>query len=171
MKEILKPNNSVLILVCIVILAFIGAFYMTSGQLSYQPIEMRSDSVICVKNDTVWHRDTIYITKLVPKETIIQRFDTIRKDTILPIIENKYNDTICVKGDTAILGITTVGYPHSVDSISLDLRKSELIKTVTIEKTISKQRRFTYGVQVGMGYGMWSKKPDMYVGVGLQINL
>lgn len=162
--------NSVLILICIVILAFLGAFFWSGGQCTHPPIETPSETTYITKTDTIWTSDTVYKTRLVPKETIIHRFDTIRKDTILPIIENKYKDTLICANDTAILGITTRGYEHYVDSISLDLRKSEVTKTITIERTINKQRRWTYGVQSGVGYGVWSKKLDVYVGFGIQYN-
>ena len=81
--------NSVLILICVVILCAIMAFFTNSGQIYHQPIETPSETAYISKIDTIWTSDTVYRTRLVPKETIIHRFDTIRKDTILPIIENK----------------------------------------------------------------------------------
>jgi hypothetical protein len=53
------------------------------------------------------------------------------------------------------------------------LKKSEIIKTNTIEVTkyIKQNKRFNVGVQTGVGYGFTSKQIEPYIGFGLQINI
>ena len=125
-----------------------------------------------VEHDTVW-RDSI-IREPAPAETINTgkvvyikipvpgERDTIR-DSIevpIPIVQKRYEDSLY----TAWVS----GYDPALDSI--DLRLPTITETIT--KTIVKPSPLiTFGVQVGGGYGVFNRKPDVYVGVGGQINL
>ena len=125
-----------------------------------------------VEHDTVW-RDSI-IREPAPAETINTgkvvyikipvpgERDTIR-DSIevpIPIVQKRYEDSLY----TAWVS----GYDPALDSI--ELRLPTITETVT--KTVVKPSPLiTFGVQVGGGYGVFNRKPDVYVGVGGQINL
>ena len=125
-----------------------------------------------VEHDTVW-RDSI-IREPAPAETINTgkvgyikipvpgERDTIR-DSIevpIPIVQKRYEDSLY----TAWVS----GYDPALDSI--DLRLPTITETIT--KTIVKPSPLiTFGVQVGGGYGVFNRKPDVYVGIGGQINL
>lgn len=132
------------------------------------------ESSIVIERDTVW-KDSI-IREPVPAETIntgrvvylripvpgprdtITLHDSI--DVPIPIMQKRYEDSLY----TAWVS----GYEPNLDSI--DLRLPTITETVT--KTIVKPSPLiTVGLQVGGGYGVFNRKPDIYVGVGAQVNL
>lgn len=125
-----------------------------------------------VDHDTVW-RDSI-IREPLPAETINTGKvvyikipvpggrDTIRDSIEVPvqIQQKRYEDSLY----TAWVS----GYEPALDSINLRLPTI----TETVTKTIVKPSPLiTFGVQVGGGYGVFNRKPDVYVGIGGQINL
>ena len=131
---------------------------------------------IVIKRDTVW-RDSI-IREPLPAETINTgrvvylripvpgKRDTLRdtiRDSIdipVPIYQKRYEDSLY----TAWVS----GFEPKLDSI--DLRLPTITETVT--KTIVKPSPlFSVGIQAGAGYGVFNRKPDIYVGVGGQLNL
>ena len=131
---------------------------------------------VVVEHDTVW-KDTV-IREPSPAETINTgrvvyikipvpgKRDTLRdtiRDSIdvpIPIMQKRYDDSLY----TAWVS----GFEPNLDSISL--HQPEIITTVT--KTIVKQSPLiTVGIQVGGGIGIINRKPDIYIGVGGQINL
>ena len=87
--------------------------------------------------------------------------------------QKKCLDTLYNDKDTAYVDITISGINAKVDSIGLQLRKSHYIHTNTIEitKTIKDKKKLFISPQVGLGYGIKSKEFDMYIGLGLSINL
>lgn len=86
-----------------------------------------------------------------------------RKDSIdvpIPIVQKRYEDSLY----TAWVS----GFQPKLDSIRL--YTPEIMTTVT--KTIYEPTPLlTLGVQVGGGYGLINHQPDIYVGIGGQINL
>ena len=129
---------------------------------------------VVVERDTVWKDTTIY--KPVPAETVdigktvyikvpVPKYlpgDTVH-DSIevpIPITQKRYEDSLY----TAWVS----GFEPNLDSINLRLPTI----TETITKTIVKQApRLSVGVQGGAGVGVFSRQPDIYVGVGLQWRL
>ena len=78
----------------------------------------------------------------------------------LPVEQKRYDDSLY----TAWVS----GYEPNLDSI--DLRLPTITEAVT--KTIVKPSPLiTVGIQAGAGYGVINRKPDIYVGVGAQVNL
>lgn len=80
-----------------------------------------------------------------------------RKDTVwavVPRTQKRYEDS------TYMAWIS--GYEPRLDSIEV------YRKTVTIVKreTVSKRNRFNVGLTGGFGYGVFTRKPDVWVGVG-----
>lgn len=129
---------------------------------------------IVIKRDTVW-KDSI-IREPLPAETIdigktvyvkvpVPKYlpgDTVH-DSIevpVPIQQKRYEDSLY----TAWVS----GYEPNLDSIDLRLPTITEIATKTIVKP---SPLITFGVQVGGGYGVFNRKPDVYVGIGGQINL
>ena len=129
-----------------------------------------------LKRDTVW-RDTV-IHDPAPAETINTgrvvyirvpisgERDTLRdtiRDSIevpIPIVQKRYEDSLY----TAWVS----GFEPNLDSIRL--YTPEIQTTVT--KTVYEPTPLlTLGVQVGGGYGLINRQPDIYVGIGGQINL
>ena len=131
---------------------------------------------VVIERDTVW-KDSI-IREPLPAETINTgrvvylripvpgKRDTLRdtiRDSIdipVPIYQKRYEDSLY----TAWVS----GFEPKLDSINLHLPTI----TETITKTIVKPSPLiTFGIQAGGGYGIINRKPDIYVGVGAQLNL
>lgn len=151
----------------ILVAVLIASIAVNVWQWRHQP-----EAETRVEHDTVW-KDSI-IREPAPAETIQTgrmvyirvpvpgKRDTIRDsiDVPVPIMQKRYDDSLY----TAWVS----GFEPNLDSISL--HQPEIITTVT--KTIVKQSPLiTVGIQVGGGIGIINRKPDIYIGVGGQINL
>ena len=78
----------------------------------------------------------------------------------VPIVQKRYDDSLY----TAWVS----GFEPNLDSI--DLRLPTVTETIT--KTIVKQSpRLSIGLQTGAGVGVFQKKADLYLGVGVQYRL
>ena len=86
-----------------------------------------------------------------------------REDSIdvpIPIVQKRYEDSLY----TAWVS----GFEPKLDSLRLHMPEV----TNTITKTVYEPTPLlTFGVQVGGGYGLIHRQPDIYVGIGGQINL
>ena len=150
-------------LVALIVLSFVMNIYFLSRP--------EPEPSVVIERDTVWKDTTIY--KPVPAETVdIGKTVYLRipypvpsgRDTIhdsidvpIPIIQKRYDDSLY----TAWVS----GFEPNLDSINLRLPTI----TETITKTIVKPSpRLSFGIQGGAGVGVFSRQPDIYVGVGLQ---
>jgi hypothetical protein len=129
---------------------------------------------VVIEHDTIWKDTTIYQPQAaetintgrvvyikVPHPTA-EPSDTVH-DTInvtVPIMQKRYDDSLY----TAWVS----GFEPALDSINLRLPTI----TETITQTIVKPSPvFTFGIQTGAGIGAFSRQPDIYIGVGGQLNL
>ena len=127
-----------------------------------------------VEHDTLWRDSVIYepvptdssetgrvvyIRVPVPGDTI---HDTIPDsiDVPVPIMQKRYDDSLY----TAWVS----GYHPALDSISLHL--PEVATTIT-QTIIKPSPRLSFGIQGGAGLGIFSRQPDIYLGVGVQLRL
>ena len=146
--------------------------------------EDRKFTVERTVHDTVTETDTEYISSsfsflpFAPKTRTFVRWDTLRlKDTgnnnalTLPIERLEYNDEVITEDSCRVRYRASVtGYNPSLDTISFDLTYPKITETntVTITETVKeKAPRVSVGLQTGFGYGVFNKKPDLYVGFGL----
>ena len=130
-----------------------------------------------VKSDTVTLWDTIHdsVPKLVYqeipkyiKEKPIEWHDTVRLqdtlyitkegDVVVPISRKVYTD------DSTYRAVVS-GYKANLDE--MDVYRKNTVVTNTITKT----KRWNIGVMGGLGYGVTSKTPDVFLGVGLVYNI
>ena len=123
--------------------------------------------------DTVIERDTIIEkdTFKVPQEILIpSKVDTIyqekiARDTTLQVTRNTYD----IDNDSVGAHVVISGVNPRIDSMSIWAKKM----TYTIDRTITKtipikdSKRFRIYPTIGVGYGVFSRKPDMYIGVGV----
>ena len=129
---------------------------------------------VVIERDTVYKDTTIYkpvpvdshktrkvvyirvpVPKYLPGDTI---HDSI--EVPIPIIQKRYEDSLY----TAWVS----GYRPNLDSIRLYLPEVQTTVTKTI---VTPAPLITFGIQAGGGYGIINRKPDIYVGVGAQLNL
>ena len=140
-----------------------------------------------VETDTVFqeHIDTMHITHTVtryrPQPT---RTDTIfvtdtQTQEVAQHIKKTYEvdslhiDTTCTPPASVNYHLLVRTDNYDVDSIALrfNVDYPKIIQTQTITKTVTRKKRWNYGIQTGIGYGVYNRKPDLYIGVGIQYNM
>lgn len=113
----------------------------------HQPVAaetIRTSRVIKVKIPSPAHTDTLHDSILVQ----------------LPIEQRRYTDTLY----TAWVS----GYNPALDSIRI--RQREITHTIT-RTLVNPAPRFAVGIQAGAGYGIITRRPDIFIGIGAQIRL
>lgn len=154
---------------------------MTMGKCSRTEIQTK------VETDTVFQEriDTIHLTHTVTR----YRPQPTRTDTIFVTDTQTQEVAQHIKKTYEVdsLQIDTTSKPHGrvsyhllvrtdnndVDSIALrfNVDYPKIIQTQTITKTVTKKKHWNYGIQTGFGYGIYNRKPDLYIGVGIQYNI
>ena len=126
--------------------------------------------------DTVIERDTV--TKVdtfnVPHEILVpSRTDTIYqekipRDTTLQVTRKTYD----IDNDSVGAHVVISGVNPKIDTMSIWAKKTSYTIDRTITKTIpiKDSKRFKIYPTIGVGYGVFSKRPDMYIGIGLTYN-
>ena len=154
---------------------------MTMGKCSKTEIQTK------VETDTVFQEriDTMHITHTVtryrPQPT---RTDTIfvtdaQTQEVAQHIKKTYEvdslhiDTTCIPPASVNYHLLVRTDNYDVDSIALrfNVDYPKITQTQTITKTITKKKHWNYGIQTGIGYGIYNRKPDLYIGVGIQYNI
>ena len=140
-----------------------------------------------VETDTVFQEriDTIHITHTVtryrPQPT---RTDTIfitdtQTQEVAQHIKKTYEvdslhiDTTCIPPASVNYHLLVRTDNYDVDSIALrfNVDYPKITQTQTITKTVTKKKHWNYGIQTGLGYGVYNRKPDLYIGVGVNYNM
>ena len=154
---------------------------MVMGKCSKTEIQTK------VETDTVFQEriDTIHITHTVtryrPQPT---RTDTIfitdtQTQEVAQHIKKTYEvdslhiDTTCIPPASVNYHLLVRTDNYDIDSIALrfNVDYPKIIQTQTITKTVTRKKRWNYGIQTGLGYGVYNRKPDLYIGVGIQYNI
>lgn len=140
-----------------------------------------------VETDTVFQEriDTVHLTHTVTR----YRPQPTRTDTIFVTDTQTQEVAQHIKKTYEVdsLQIDTTSKPHGmvsyhllvrtdnndVDSIALrfNVNYPKIIQTQTITKTVTKKKHWNYGIQTGLGYGIYNRKPDLYIGLGIQYNM
>lgn len=140
-----------------------------------------------VETDTVFQEriDTMHITHTVTR----YRPQPTRTDTIFVMdtqtqevaqhikktyeVDSLHIDTTCTPPASVNYHLLVRTDNYDVDSIALrfNVDYPKIIQTQTITKTITKKKHWGYGIQTGFGYGIFNRKPDLYIGVGIQYNI
>ena len=138
----------------------------------WQAMREPMDEMVVV-TDTVWMdsiiREPVAVESVRTGRVIVVRVpvptakpsDTLRDsvEVVLPVEQRRYEDSLY----TAWVS----GYEPRLDSIRLRMPTVTVMKT----KTITKAARFSVGVQTGAGVGLFTRQPDVYVGLGVSWNL
>lgn len=127
-----------------------------------------TDTVI--ERDTIIDVDTFKVphTVLVPSkvDTIYQ--EKIEKDTTLQVTRNTYD----IDNDSVGAHVVISGVNPRIDTMSIWAKKTSYTIDRTITKTIpiKDSKKFKIYPTIGVGYGVFSRRPDMYIGIGLTYN-
>ena len=154
---------------------------MVMGKCSKTEIQTK------VETDTVFQEriDTINITHTVtryrPQPT---RTDTIfitdaQTQEVAQHIKKTYEvdslhiDTTCIPPASVNYHLLVRTDNYDVDSIALrfNVNYPKITQTQTITKTVTRKKHWNYGIQTGFGYGVYNRKPDLYIGLGIQYNM
>lgn len=164
MKEIVK---AIFLLVVIYLLLF---FLVNTNRQSQVIQEKQAQPVIITDTLTNVVYDTVFIdhfetVKLPVVDTLILINDSIRVDSVfveVPISIYKL-DTIFSTDTTSLnIRIQNSGYAVTLDSLSYRLEY-----TPRPPKTNFFKDHFRFGAGVSTGFGVFSKKPDVFLGVGV----
>lgn len=126
-------------------------------------------------------RDKEYVN--VEKEVTVEKTDTIveykyKTDTIYNTktkTEYKYitiNDTAYIENKPEIYKDSTDNYDITIQSVKMDWYKLNIHHrdTITYTKEIiknvynKKKQHFNHGITLGVGYGVFNKRPDLFIG-------
>ena len=163
MKEIIK---SMLILTVIYLLLF----FLVKTNRQSQVIQEKPETVYLTDTITQVMYDTIFIdhfetVKLPVVDTVTIINDSIRVDSVFVVFPiSKYSVDTTFTTDTTSLNIRiqNSGYDVKLDSLSYNFKY-----TPRPPKTNFFKEHFKFGAGVSTGFGVFSKKPDIFVGVGL----
>ena len=108
----------------------------------YKTVKLRTtDTTICYITDTVKRVDSVFVE--------------------VPISVYKFDSTFTTDTTQLNLSIRNSGYAVKLDSLSYNFKY-----TPTPNKTNYFRDHFRFGVGAGAGYGCFSKKLDIFLGVG-----
>ena len=121
--------------------------------------------------------------KLEKEYITVQKRDTIveykyRTDTIYNTKTNTeyknitINDTAYIESKPEIYKDSTDNYDITIQSVKMDWYKLNIHKrdTITYTKEIiknvynKKKQHFNHGITLGVGYGVFNKRPDLFIG-------
>ena len=126
-------------------------------------------------------KDKEYVN--IEKEVTVEKTDTIidyiyKTDTIYNTKTNteyKYltiNDTVYIENKPEIYKDSTDNYDITIQSVKMDWYKLNIHHrdTITYTKEIiknvynKKKQHLNHGITLGVGYGVWNQKPDLFIG-------
>ena len=120
-----------------------------------------------IKRDTIIDVDTFNVphTVLVPSKTDTIYQEKIPRDTVLNTISKTYD----IDNDSVGAHVVISGVNPRIDSMSIWAKKTSYSIDRTITKTIPMKdsKRFKIYPSLGFGYGVFGKKLDIYIGIGV----
>ena len=160
-------KRAIKIFILVIVTAAITTLLL-SPWLARERFQSRTNTIDTVIDvDSFIKIDTVKIPKtiLVPSkvDTIYQ--ERIQKDTTLQVTRKTYD----IDNDSVGAHLVVSGVNPSVDTLSIWAKKTSYSVNKTIIKTIPMKdtKRFKIYPTIGVGYGAFSRKLDMYVGIGV----
>lgn len=161
MKEIVKA-------IFLLAVIYLLLFFLVNTNRKSQVIQEKPETVYLTDTITNVVYDTVFINhfetvKLPVVDTIV--VDSLRIDSVfveVPISIYKFDTTF--KSDTTCMNIRiqNSGYNVTLDSLSYYFEYTPRPQ----KKTNFFKEHFKFGAGVSTGFGVFSKKPDIFVGVG-----
>ena len=144
--------------ILLIISLSLNIYYYNKGCSSGYNLE--KEYVTVQKRDTIveykYNTDTIYNTKTKTE----YKYLTI-------------NDTVYIENKPEIYKDSTDNYDITIQSVKMDWYKLNIHHrdTITYTKEIiknvytkPKKQHFNHGITLGVGYGVWNQKPDLFIG-------
>lgn len=125
------------------------------------------DTLFIEKWDTVPHEVKCKVVQYVEIPVYLPADSVSQSDSIitLPVVQKTFTDDSTYTA--YVSGMEYDGWPK-LDSIAL--RQQVVTNTIRETVTLGIRKRWTFGIQVGAGFGMIQRKPDIYIGAGVQYN-
>ena len=164
-------SHTVLLLIAIILMAisFLCVYNRTPKVIE------KTDTVKTVIHDTITRDTTIYEKQVVPKKVVETKRDTVftpAGDSLLLVTEKKTFEKRLTMGlDTADVEVTTEGINTSLSELKMRLRLHQVNTQEVVEVTkYVEHKKLRVTPQVGMGYGVFNRQCDMYIGLGFSYN-
>ena len=162
-KETLKTFVITTLILLVVLLSVKSMKWYQKAQEKLETIYL-TDTITNVVYDTLFfdHFETV---KLRTTDTLILTNDSIRIDSVfveVPISVYKLDTTFTTDTTSLNIRIQNFGYNVKLDSLSYNFKY-----TPRPPKTNFFKEHFKFGLGIGTGYGCFSKKPDVFLGVGV----
>lgn len=144
-------NNIVIVLLCaLCVFLFIDGRKETK---TVEYVEVR-DTVVVYEYDT----DTVFVNNV-------------------EYITRTVNDTVWIVDEPKRYTFNERNYTLDVEAVRLGSYRLQIhadtvlrFKNVYKHEKVTERKRFTHGLQLGVGYGVFNNKPDVFIGYGIQIN-
>lgn len=165
MKEIVK---SIFLLTVIYLLLF----FLVNTNRKSQTKQPEPKDIIITDTITKVVYDTLFIdhfeiVKLPVVDTLILINDSIRVDSVfveVPISVYKLDTTLTSDSTVLNLFIQNKGFDVTLDSLSYYFEYTP--RPIKLSKTNFFKEHFKFGLGIGTGFGVFSKKPDVFIGGG-----
>ena len=166
MKETAKTFVIVILSLLVVFLSVTSMkCYQKSQEKQSQPVIL-TDTIVNVEWDTIYLERYKTVKLPVVDSTVYYITDTVtRVDSIeveLPISKFQLDTTFTTDTTSLNIRIQNSGYDVTLDSLSYSFTYKP-----THQKTNFFKEHFKFGAGVSTGFGVFSKNPDIFVGVGL----
>ena len=164
-------KKTIKIFIIVIVTAAVTAILL-SPWLSRERFNSKTNTIDTVIDvDTFTRIDTVKVpnTILVPSKTDTIYQERITNDTTLQVTRKTYD----IDNDSVGAHVVVSGINPMVDTLSIWAKKTSYTVNKTIIKTIPMKdtKRFKIYPTVGIGYGVFGRKLDMYIGVGFTYNI
>jgi hypothetical protein len=154
--------KTILFYLCIAILVVFLCYGISALNNRMNPTRTKTDTLTVVNTKV----DTIIQTKVKPSTQVKYRivrdttlkYDTVTKSVEVPITQYTYKDSS--------YHISLTGYRVILDTVQTFQRTKTITNTITVTKYINRKPWFI-SPTIGVGYGMFNKKPDVFIGISL----
>ena len=168
----MKRNNHILYFILFLMtIVFVGSMMNYCGHKRHEI--GTADTIVMIHYDTIYNTIFKVVEKPIFKAVETIKHDTVYrdKDTIisLPVERKTYNDTVFfTQNDTVCIETTIIGINPSLERIKALLLKRQINQnTETIITKYKKKKGLIIAPTIGVGYGVFNKKPDVFAGIGI----
>ena len=165
-KEIVKTFVITTLILLVVLLS-------VKSMKCYQEARKQPEPVYLTKTLTQVIYDTLFIdhfetVKLPTTDTLILINDSIRVDSVfveVPISVYKLDTTFTSDSTVLNIFVQNKGFNVTLDSLSYYFEYTPT--PIKLPKKNYFREHFKFGLGIGTGFGVFSKKPDIFVGIGV----